>query len=166
MKTYSIEIDWKGPLTVEKAIKGLTDGGKHPNWDGKDYGLYQVYGRHIIYGRNALLYIGMTTDQTFSQRIGDHGKQWLDEDQDKKDVKIYVGRVYDPKKHSKKYGWRSWKRDIRRAERILIWKYSPNYNSRELSNEPKWPFKICSLHKGAPGKLESEDNVPEDFRKW
>lgn len=53
MKIYSIEINWEGPLTVAEAIRKLTNGGKHPNWDGNDYGLYQIYGRHIIYGKRA-----------------------------------------------------------------------------------------------------------------
>jgi hypothetical protein len=34
-----------------------------------DYGLYSVYGNHIAYGKDSLLYIGQARDNTFTQRL-------------------------------------------------------------------------------------------------
>jgi hypothetical protein len=38
----------------------------------KDYGIYQVYGDHPVYGRDTLLYIGQAKGQTYSQRMKGH----------------------------------------------------------------------------------------------
>ena len=55
-----IRIEWEGPFSVDDVIAKL---------DNKDdYGLYQIYGKHIIFGENSLLYIGMT-DKTFSNKL-------------------------------------------------------------------------------------------------
>jgi len=37
-----------------------------------DYGLYQVYGDHHIYGDDTLLYIGKAVEQTFGNRMRGH----------------------------------------------------------------------------------------------
>jgi hypothetical protein len=166
MERYEIKIEWDGPFSVEEVIDKMIDGGEKPDWDGNDYGLYQIYGRHILCGKNTLLYIGMTTEQTFSQRFKEH-KVWLDEDQDNEDIKIYIGKIYDPKKHSKKDSWRLWKRDVQIAEKVLIYKYSPNYNGREISSKPKLHFNSVRLvHVGERNRLEEEDNIPRDFSEW
>jgi hypothetical protein len=51
-----IHIDWEGPVTLEDAWKlvGPTD-----------YGVYQIYGGHPVYGNSALLYIGCSVHQYF-----------------------------------------------------------------------------------------------------
>ena len=166
MERYKIKIEWDGPFGIDEIIDKMIDGGEEPDWDGNDYGLYQIYGRHILCGKNTLLYVGMTTEQTFSQRFKEH-KTWLDKDQDKEDIKIYIGRIYDPKKHLEKDNWKFWKRDVEIAEKVLIYKYSPNYNSRELTSEPKLPFKnIFLVHIGERNRLEEEDNIPRDFSEW
>lgn len=59
MELYKIRIEWEGPYSLEEVITKMVDGGKNPDWDGNDYGLYQIYGRHILSGKNTLLYIGM-----------------------------------------------------------------------------------------------------------
>jgi hypothetical protein len=38
----------------------------------KDYGIYQVYGDHPVYGPDTLLYIGKAKDQTYSTRLNGH----------------------------------------------------------------------------------------------
>ena len=167
MEPYEIKIEWEGPFSLNEVINKMNDGGKSPDWDGNDYGLYQIYGWHILCGGNALLYIGITTERTFSQRFNEH-KVWLEKDQNEEYIKIYLGRVYDPKRHSVRDKWKSWKSDIEIAEKILIYKYSPNYNSRELTREPDIsPRKSIRLvHIGVKShRLEKEDNVPRDFFK-
>ncbi len=49
--------------------------GQYPDW-GEDYGLYQIYGKHILCGKDTLLYIGEATEQTFSTRFKQH-QHWL-----------------------------------------------------------------------------------------
>jgi hypothetical protein len=167
MSEYEIEINWSGPYSLTKVIETMNDGGSEANdWDGNDYGLYQIYGRHILYERNALLYIGIATKQTFSQRFLQH-KEWLETDQNEKDVRIYLGRVYDPRRHSEKDHWELWEKDIELAEKILIYKYSPNYNSKELSDEPNLSghISVRLTHTGEVTRLKPFDIAPKDFRE-
>ena len=162
MKAYGIEIEWKGPFSPTKVIREMDDSGQSPTWNGKDYGLYQIYGKHRLYGEYALLYVGKTTERTFSKRFKEHQK-WLLEDQYEKDIKIYFGRIYNPKRHSGKDKWRSWKEDIEDAEKILIYKYSPNYNGRELAKIPELHHpKIQLFNGGQKGRLKNRD-VPKDY---
>lgn len=67
-----LPIEWSGPYSRQEVIRDFNDWGTPPDWDGEDYGLYQIYGRHVLGDRNALLYIGQTTDQTFSARFRQH----------------------------------------------------------------------------------------------
>jgi GMC oxidoreductase len=90
---YEIRIEWEGPYSVEEVINKMVDGGENPDWDGNDYGLYQIYGRHILCGKNTLLYIGIAPEETFSQRFREH-KIWLDNDQDEEDVNA-DGQVFN-----------------------------------------------------------------------
>ena len=164
MTTYVIKIEWEGPLTLDQVINEKTAGGDKVNkWEGNDYGLYQIYGRHILYKQNALLYVGIATESTFSQRFKFHEK-WLCDDQDAQDIKIFLGRIYN----SDKLTVKTWTRDVKLAEKILIYKYTPNYNGRELSKEP-YLFRyenIRLIHIGQRNRLKKEDNVPKDFREW
>ncbi len=161
MKSYEIKIEWDGPFKVGEVIEKMNRAGDAPLWDGEDYGLYQIYGEHTLCGKNALLYIGITTERTFSQRFKEH-KSWLDKDQKDEDVLIYLGRVYDPKRHLTD---KVWKADIKITEKILIYIYSPNYNSRELTDSPDLsPHEnIRLIHVGQRGKIGPEDNAPGDF---
>ncbi|TQP76852.1 hypothetical protein FLL89_19800, partial [Vibrio cholerae] len=63
--TNQIHIQWDGPFSLEQ-IKLMNTR--------TDYGLYQVYGTHTVYGSNVLLYIGQATYQTFGTRILQHSK--------------------------------------------------------------------------------------------
>lgn len=161
MKSYEIKIEWDGPFKVAEVIDKMNKAGEAPLWDGDDYGLYQIYGEHTLCGKNTLLYVGITTERTFSQRIKEH-KIWLDKDQKDADVNIRLGRVYDPNRHVSD---KIWKSDVEIAEKILIYIYSPNYNSRELTGPPDLaPHESIQLvHIGERGKIASEDNAPDDF---
>ena len=162
MEPYEIEIKWDGPFRIEEVIEEMDNAGDPPDYEeGEDYGLYQIYGKHILCGADTLLYIGQSTSQTFSWRLNQHNKEWL---QYEEDIQVYLGRVYDPKKHSKTDKLESWESDIKIAEKILIYKYSPNHNNREISEPPKLPFEnIRLIHGGKRHKLESEDNAPKDY---
>ena len=77
----SVTIEWEGSFCLDYVIDHL---------NGKDdYGLYQIYGTHIVYGANSLLYIGKAEGLTFSQRFSQH-REWLSEEES---VSIRIGRV-------------------------------------------------------------------------
>ncbi|MFX0203974.1 MAG: hypothetical protein ACFFCW_48370 [Candidatus Hodarchaeota archaeon] len=158
---HIIEVKWEGPFTVQWVIEKRNDEGEPPDYGGDDYGLYQIYGNHILCGPNTLLYIGKVTKQTFSRRFKNH-KKWLDNEEG---VEVYLGKIYDPKRHSKKNNWKSWESDVHKAESILIYKYSPNYNNIGIGDKPDLsPFKnILLIHKGKRHRLEIKDNAPEDY---
>ena len=159
---HEIKIEWEGPFSAKEVIEGMDDEGNPPDYDGEDYGLYQIYGKHILCGSDTLLYIGKATKQTFSRRFNDHKKWWLD---DEEDIQVYLGRIYNPKRHSEKDNWKSWETDVSLSENILIYKYSPNYNNTGIGDKPSLsPFrKAMLIHKGKRHKLEKEDNAPEDY---
>lgn len=159
---HTITIEWEGPLSVKEVIDEKTDGGISPDWDGDDYGLYQIYGKHILCGKNTLLYIGKSPDQTFSERIKQHDKDFL---RDEEDIEIYLGRVFDPERHNRQDDWKTWHEDIDMAERIMLYKYCPNYNSQGIAEKPSFPKydKVKLVHQGAKNRLQSEDIAPDDF---
>jgi hypothetical protein len=166
-KVRIIRIKWSIPFDLDEVINKLNDGGKKPNWSGNDYGIYQIYGKHILCGENALLYIGVATENTFSGEFIEP-ETWVIKEEG---VKIYVGRVYDPNRHTAKDNWKSWKEDVKLAEEILIYKYSPHYNGKNVEEEPRLPGDnpIRLVHsytgKGTRHRLEREDNAPEDYSK-
>jgi len=69
MDVCEIQIDWQGPFSVEEVIKKMDDEGASPNYDGEDYGLYQIYGTHILCGHNTLLYIGKATQTNIFPKV-------------------------------------------------------------------------------------------------
>src|SRR5688572_4615381 len=77
-----IHIEWDGPHRLDSVgtLKGPTD-----------YGVYQIYGGHPVYGSSALLYIGRASNQYFASRLAQEG-WWLD-NRDAGRVEVYVGRL-------------------------------------------------------------------------
>ena len=81
-----------------------------------------------------------------------------------KDFKVYVGRIYDPKRHKKENAWSKWKEDVLVAEKILIYIYSPNYNSSGVANPPELKnSEVRLIHAGERGALECENVAPRDL---
>lgn len=156
-----IAIDWDGPHTIEYVIEEKNDAGESPKFWGNDYGLYQIYGRHILYGKDTLLYIGKVTEETFSQRFTSH-QQWL---KDEEEISIYLGRINSPTEYSEN-NENEWKRAVNLTESILIYKYSPCYNAKSISNPPclKPYSKIILKHSGMRFRLYEYDIAPEDYR--
>ncbi len=157
---HIINIKWEGPLTLSTVVKEKNDWGKRPEYAGNDYGLYQIYGRHILGGENMLLYLGKAVDQTFAARFKQHKKDWIDSTR----VKIYLGRTMATKAYSNIDRWKTWKRDVGIAEEIMIYKYTPNYNSSCIGDYPKLrPYKKVRLdHLGNRGRIGRIDNAPSD----
>ena len=61
---------WSGPYSVEEALQALND-------EGLDYGVYQIYGTHLVYGTDVLLYVGKAEQQTFRSRLTQHAAEWM-----------------------------------------------------------------------------------------
>lgn len=119
--THLIQIEWEGPYHLTN-LASLTN-------ENFDYGLYQIYGKHPIYGSDVLLYIGKADYQTLGKRISQEG--WFDTN-DSNNVKIYVGRLYGPFIPTEE----QWSKEIDLAERLLIYSHKPAYNSRSISSLP------------------------------
>ena len=81
-------------------------------------------------------------------------------------IKIHLGRLENSQEYTKKDNWESWYRDVDITEAILIYKYSPNYNSSLLGDYP-YPHgfnEIKLAHRGNGGSLMPEDNAPTDYK--
>jgi hypothetical protein len=111
----AIHIEWDGPhrCAESKSLTGPTD-----------YGMYQIYGGHPIYGNTALLYIGLAC-RHFGERIPEE-THWLD-NRDAGRVEVYVGRLSGSKTPDDD----TWDRQIRLAERLLIYAHSPPMNTQK-----------------------------------
>ena len=111
-----VHIEWDGPHAFD-AIKEL--GGP------TDYGVYQIYGGHPVYGTSALLYIGRADSQHFGKRIPQERGWLLNRDAGR--IEVYVGRLSG----SLTPGNDTWSRYITLAERLLIYAHSPPYNAQK-----------------------------------
>ena len=134
-----IEILWQGP-TSESDIKRLNTG--------KDYGLYQIYGTHNIFGANILLYIGQANDQTFATRIAQH--KWLELGYS--GTQFFFGRLGGVKKINNE----EWAKNIDIAERLLIYYCSPPYNTKNLYDYGEDIKQIIVLNFGKKNVLPLE----------
>lgn len=79
-----------------------------------DFGVYQIYGAHPIYGSDVLLYIGKADQQTFGIRLSQEGWKY---NQDASTVTVYVGRLGGYKATPSN---QIWSREIDLVERLLI----------------------------------------------
>ena len=114
----TVRVEWEGPLPLYKARR-LNDGP----------GLYQFYGRHVIFGEGVLLYIGKT-GKTFGERVkGNYadwklGTPWY---QDDKEVSVRVGRLYYE-------GDVFFPQLLTDVESFQIFCHSPPYNGTNISS--------------------------------
>ena len=130
----TVRVKWEGPLTVEEVLE--------MKLGHKDFGLYQIYGRHIIFGLNSLLYVG-STDETFSQRLMSH--RWLAHEES---VFIHVGRINKEDYEADR------KQIIEDTEALTIYWHSPPYNSRNIDTYNGQSLRVVNI--GKPGSLDAE----------
>ena len=114
-KVVLIQIQWEGPLKYEE-LASIND-------NETDYGIYQIYGDHFVYGNNVLLYIGQASQQTFGTRIMQHS-YWLEDD-----YTFYVGRLSGSITPSGDI----WHGEISLAESLLINIHTPAFNSVHIN---------------------------------
>jgi hypothetical protein len=115
-----INVEWDGPFPFSdiNKLNGPTD-----------YGIYQIYGGHPVYGNSALLYVGLAAAQTFGKRVPQE-RHWLD-NRDARRVEVYVGRLAGRETPDEDM----WGRRIRLAERLLIYAHMPPMNvQKSLGN--------------------------------
>ena len=95
-----------------------------------DFGVYQIYGCHPVYGSDALAYIGMAGEQTFGMRF--EGRErisrnvWSD---NWSHHRICVGRIHKTVDESHPSDLQ-WGELIRVAERLLIAGHAPAWNGQ------------------------------------
>jgi hypothetical protein len=127
-----VQVMWEGPFTLEGALASSAAPRK---------GIYQIYGQHIVFGPNSLLYVGMTDGQNFALRLAQHRDRWLMYEDD---VAVRLGIVTDLDSYP-------WLADI---EALTIWWHSPPYNSKNIWTYSGKPLRIQNL--GARGRLHPE----------
>lgn len=120
-KEHLIQIDWDGPYKLTELPSLMNEE--------TDYGIYQIYGNHPVYGKDVLLYIGKADLQTFGKRI--FQEDWLNTN-DSSNTKIYIGRLHGQQNPSLDL----WSLEIDLAERLLIFVHKPAYNARSISSLP------------------------------
>jgi len=111
----TIHLEWDGPYSLDQA--------RHMR-SNEDWGVYQIYGCHPVYGADALLYIGKAERRTFGERLSQ--EKWWDFLSDTNETKIYLGRLAgetDPDDTE-------WCRLVSLAERILIFAHRPAWNAQ------------------------------------
>ncbi|MED4534909.1 hypothetical protein [Metabacillus fastidiosus] len=116
-----IQITWEGPYSLNE-LDLLQN-------NVTDYGIYTIYGTHMIYGKDVLLYIGKADQQTLGKRISQEA--W-DNTNDSNNHKIYVGRLHGPVNPSNQI----WSKQIALAESLLIYVHKPAYNQKNISSIP------------------------------
>lgn len=132
---HCVTVDWKGSFTIDEVLQMTKV---------DDYGLYQIYGNHTVYGPGSLLYIG-ETDKTFAQRFADHKSEWL---QDDGGVFIHVGRIVSD------YDEYDRKQLIKDTEALTINKHPPARNSNNIDRYNGRLLKVVNT--GEYGKLQRE----------
>lgn len=115
-----IHLQWEGPFTQEE-INSL-------NNESSDYGIYQIYGTHPIYGSDVLVYIGKASNQTFATRLKQH--KWVQNTANPNELKYYIGRVSGEKTPK----FQKWEDYINLSEQLLIYAHAPAFNSQNLNS--------------------------------
>jgi len=115
-----VDIKWEGPYHL-KELSLLCD-------SSMDYGIYQIYGFHPVYGSNVLLYIGLAARQTFGLRISQEG--W-ERNKDSNNLEIYVGRLCGPTPSNDE-----WEKLIKISEKLLIFSHTPAANQSNIGTIP------------------------------
>lgn len=132
----TVRVKWEGPLSLDE-VKELDN-------EDEDCGLYQIYGRHIIFGDDSLLYVGMTTS-TFRRRFIDGTEphiSWLVEEEG---VSVYVGRIVEKDYEHDPPLWSDWENVLKDAEALTIYWHSPPYNSSNIGTYNGQRLEVVNL---------------------
>jgi hypothetical protein len=117
-----IHVEWCGPFN-RREIGNCKD----PR---TDFGVYQIYGYHPIYGKLSLIYIGKARDRTFALRIIEHPLDlW---EQTGGPIEIHLGRLHGVSTPDVT----DWCKQIDWVETLLIYAHKPSHNSQLISDFP------------------------------
>lgn len=122
MSTNYIHLEWDGPYSYLELAE--------LNNPVSDYGLYQVYGAHPIYGSDVLLYIGKAQQQTFKTRL--YQEAWVEYNIDRNRVQFYIARVSGEHTPNAE----DWNTQISIAEKMLIYANGPAANTSNKNTVP------------------------------
>ncbi|EIT6973934.1 hypothetical protein ACFJZ3_003870 [Vibrio vulnificus] len=141
-----IDAYWEGPYSSAaiKKLKGI-----------KGHCLYQIYGSHPVYGRDSLLYIGLSDRDEIFKRLEEH--TWIQNQADL--CQIYIASC------GNFTNWEAWRKDGRERydrnesknitlsaiESLLIYAHQPSYNSAGLKSTSfaAKPFRLFNSGKRA-----------------
>ena len=140
-ETKDIRIEWDGPYSLtdigyDEKTGVYTNKNISVNDEYKDFGVYQVYGFHPIYGNDVLLYIGKAAQQTFAKRLSQEAWEF---NVDHKNITFYVGRLFSDTQPNSEDEWDNM---IDQAERMLIYAHEPARNSSNILNVTKDKAKL------------------------
>jgi hypothetical protein len=129
MNEMLVHIQWSGPYPFGRVGEFTR---------ASDYGIYQVCGRHPVYGAPALLYLGKAQEQTFGVRL--QQENWRAWQEDHGSIEVYLGRLSGSATPDNVV----WNEQIARAERLLIYAHRPAHNAMGLNrnSDPE----VGSLH--------------------
>jgi len=129
MKKEEIKIWWEGPFNIEDITNGTIDSFQY-DVKSNSKGIYQIYGSHPLYGNDVLVYIGRTQDKNgFKSRLS--GRWVIENGNDPKNVKIYLGTIFSDTKNISDNIENS---KIRKAEVLLINAMKPAFNSSNIQS--------------------------------
>ena len=128
---HVIHLQWDGPFTLQE-VQGLNED--------YDYGVYQVYGSHPVYGSDVLLYIGKAEEQTFSVRL--QQQEGFNYNQDARNIRYYVGRLAGERTPNDA----KWGHNIDMVETLLIHSHWPAANSHNIQTLGGHTAEIADTH--------------------
>lgn len=117
-----IHVFWEGPFDLKQV--------ERINNEDRDYGVYQIYGHHPLYGSSVLLYIGQAQVQTFGKRISQ--QEWKNRS-DPDNMQVYVGRLAGRNKITSD----AWNTLIEQTEKLLIYAHQPAFNTQSTKSLPE-----------------------------
>jgi hypothetical protein len=117
-----VHVMWEGPYKHDK-LSDLRNGNS-------DYGVYQIYGAHPVYGSDVLMYIGKADQQTFGVRIPQTYSDWEYFNSDPKRLTVYVGRLVGT---GPTPNLSEWSRLIGLVEKLLIVAHWPGGNTQHIN---------------------------------
>jgi hypothetical protein len=137
---------WDAPCSVQDILSSK---------EGEDdYGLYQIYGHHVVFGPGALLYIGKAQKQSFLTRFQQH-QSWLPYESD---VSVRLGRIREGDFKLQRL-WNDWAGVLSDVEALTIFWHTPPYNSHHITCYKKQPLRVRNM--GDRGRL-----LPEYSSHW
>ena len=124
-----IHLDWSGPFKFADACRSNDNG---------DWGVYQIYGSHPLYGAEVLLYIGKAERRTFGARLPEpHSMPYCYAIES---TTVYLGRLAGEVAPDDA----EWNRRIVLAESLLITAHRPAWNSQ--MNAHKLDAELQGVH--------------------